>query len=30
VAYLLAVPYIRTIIFTLSFVAIAGLFWEVI
>jgi uncharacterized MAPEG superfamily protein len=30
VVYLLAVPYIRTIIFTLSFVAIAGLFWEVI
>jgi uncharacterized MAPEG superfamily protein len=30
VVYLLAVPYIRTIIFTLGFVCIVGLFWEVI
>jgi uncharacterized MAPEG superfamily protein len=28
--YLLAVPYVRTLIFTLGFVAIVGLFWEVI
>src|ERR1700716_3381213 len=25
--YLLAVPYVRTLIFTLGFVAVAGLFW---
>jgi uncharacterized MAPEG superfamily protein len=30
VVYLLAIPYIRTVIFTLGFVAIAGIFWEVI
>ncbi|HEY7972854.1 MAG TPA: MAPEG family protein [Xanthobacteraceae bacterium] len=30
VVYLLAVPYVRTLIFTLGFVAIVGLFWEVI
>ena len=28
--YLLGIPYVRTIIFTLSFVAVVGLFWEVI
>ncbi len=28
--YLLAVPYVRTLLFTLGFVAVAGLFWEVI
>ena len=28
--YLLAVPYVRTLIFTLGFVAVAGIFWEVI
>ncbi|MGB8484900.1 MAG: MAPEG family protein [Xanthobacteraceae bacterium] len=30
VVYLLAVPYVRTLIFTLGFVAIVGVFWEVI
>ena len=30
VVYLLAVPYVRTLIFTLGFVAVAGLFVEVI
>jgi len=30
VVYLLAVPYIRTLIFTLGFVSVAGLFWEVV
>jgi uncharacterized MAPEG superfamily protein len=28
--YLLGVPYVRTIIFTLGFVAVVGLFWQVI
>ncbi len=28
--YLLAIPYVRTLIFTLSFVAVAGIFWELI
>jgi uncharacterized MAPEG superfamily protein len=30
VLYLLAVPYLRTLVFTLGFVAVAGIFWEVI
>jgi uncharacterized MAPEG superfamily protein len=30
VVYLLAVPYVRTLVFTLGFVAIAGIFWEVV
>lgn len=30
VVYLLAVPYVRTVIFTLGFVAVVGIFWEVI
>jgi uncharacterized MAPEG superfamily protein len=30
VVYLLGIPYIRTVIFTLGFVAIAGIFWELI
>jgi uncharacterized MAPEG superfamily protein len=30
VVYLLAVPYVRTLLFTLGFVAVVGLFWEVI
>ncbi len=30
VVYLTAVPYVRTLVFTLGFVAVAGLFWEVI
>jgi uncharacterized MAPEG superfamily protein len=28
--YLLAAPYVRTVVFTLGFVTVAGLFWEVI
>lgn len=28
--YLLAVPYIRTLVFTLGFVSVAGIFWEVV
>jgi uncharacterized MAPEG superfamily protein len=30
IVYLLAIPYVRTLIFTLGFVAIAGIFWELI
>jgi uncharacterized MAPEG superfamily protein len=30
VVYLFAVPYIRTVIFTLGFVSVVGMFWEVI
>jgi uncharacterized MAPEG superfamily protein len=30
VVYLLAIPYLRTLLFTLGFVAVVGLFWEVI
>jgi uncharacterized MAPEG superfamily protein len=30
VTYLLAIPYVRTLVFTLGFVAVAGIFWEVI
>jgi len=30
IVYLLGIPYIRTIVFTLGFFAIAGIFWEVI
>ncbi|MBI3700698.1 MAG: MAPEG family protein [Afipia sp.] len=30
VVYLLAIPYIRTILFTLGFICVAGIFWEVI
>jgi uncharacterized MAPEG superfamily protein len=30
VVYLLAIPYVRTLIFTLGFVAVAGIFWQVI
>jgi uncharacterized MAPEG superfamily protein len=30
VVYLLATPYVRTLIFTLGFVAVAGIFWEAI
>src|SRR3974390_720469 len=29
VVYLLAIPYVRTLVFTLGFVAVAGIFWEV-
>jgi uncharacterized MAPEG superfamily protein len=28
--YLLAIPYVRTLVFTLGFVAVAGIFWEVV
>jgi hypothetical protein len=28
--YLTAIPYVRTLIFTLGFVAVAGIFWELI
>ena len=28
--YLAAVPYVRTVAFTLGFVAVAGLFWETV
>jgi uncharacterized MAPEG superfamily protein len=30
VVYLLAIPYVRTLVFTLGFVAVAGIFWELI
>jgi uncharacterized MAPEG superfamily protein len=30
VVYLFAIPYIRTLVFTLGWVALAGIFWEVI
>jgi uncharacterized MAPEG superfamily protein len=30
VVYLTAIPYVRTLIFTLGFVAVAGIFWEVV
>lgn len=30
VVYLTAVPYLRTIVFTLGFIAICGMFWEVV
>jgi uncharacterized MAPEG superfamily protein len=30
VVYLTAIPYVRTLIFTLSFVAVVGIFWEVV
>jgi uncharacterized MAPEG superfamily protein len=30
VVYLFAIPYIRTLVFTLGFVAIAGIFWQLI
>jgi uncharacterized MAPEG superfamily protein len=30
VVYLLGIPYIRTIVFTLGFVCISGIFWELI
>jgi uncharacterized MAPEG superfamily protein len=30
VVYLLAVPYVRTLVFVLGFVSIVGIFWEVI
>ena len=30
VVYLLGIPYVRTLIFTLGYVAVAGMFWEFI
>jgi len=30
VVYLLGVPYVRTVVFTLGYVAVIGIFWEVI
>ena len=30
IVYLLGIPYIRTLVFTLGYVAIAGIFWEVV
>jgi uncharacterized MAPEG superfamily protein len=30
VVYLLGIPHIRTLVFTLGFVAVAGIFWELI
>ena len=30
VVYWFAVPFVRTLVFTLSFVAVVGLFWEVV
>lgn len=28
--YLFAIPYLRTVVFTLGFVAVAGIFWEIV
>jgi len=30
VVFLLGIPYIRTVVFTLAFVAVVGIFWEVV
>ena len=30
VVYLLAIPYVRTVVFTLGWVCVAGIFWELI
>ena len=30
VVYWFAIPYVRTLVFTLSFVAVVGIFWEVV
>ncbi|KPK04947.1 MAG: hypothetical protein AMJ64_12540 [Betaproteobacteria bacterium SG8_39] len=30
VVYLLGIAYVRTVVFTLGFVAIAGIFWEIV
>lgn len=30
VVYLLAIPYVRTLVFTLGFISVIGIFWEVI
>ena len=28
--YLLAIPYVRTVVFVLGFVSVAGIFWEIV
>lgn len=30
VVYWFAIPYVRTVLFTLGFVAVAGIFWEIV
>jgi uncharacterized MAPEG superfamily protein len=30
VVYLLAIPYVRTLLFTLGFLAVVGIFWELV
>ena len=30
VVYLIGIPYVRTVIFTLGFVSVAGIFWEIV
>ena len=30
IVYLAAIPYVRTVVFTLGFICVAGIFWEVI
>ena len=30
VVYLLGIPYLRTLLFTLGYVAVIGIFWEVV
>ena len=30
IVYLLAIPYVRTVLFTLGFICVAGILWEVI
>ena len=30
IVYLLGIPYVRTLVFTLGFVSVAGIFWELI
>ncbi len=30
IVYFAGIPYIRTVLFTLGFVAVAGIFWEIV
>jgi uncharacterized MAPEG superfamily protein len=30
IVYLIGIPYIRTLVFTLGYVAVAGIFWEIV
>jgi len=30
IVYLTGIPFVRTLVFTLGFVAVAGIFWELI